>query len=76
LDTIVSEQADALLIAGDIFDTANPPASAQRQLYRFLRQARERSPQLDIVVIAGNHDSPGRLEAPAPLLEAHGTSVI
>mgnify|MGYP000023424663 FL=1 len=76
LDIIVAEQADALLIAGDIFDTANPSASAQKQLYRFLRQARERAPQLDIVVIAGNHDSPGRLEAPAPLLEAHGTSVI
>ena len=76
LDTIVSEEADALLIAGDIFDTANPSASAQKQLYRFLQQARVRSPQLDIVVIAGNHDSPGRLEAPGPLLEAHGTSVI
>ncbi len=69
LDTIVAEQADALLIAGDIFDTANPSAGAQKQLYRFLQQARARAPQLDIVVIAGNHDSPGRLEA-------HGTSVI
>ena len=76
LDTIVAEQADALLIAGDVFDTANPSASAQKQLYRFLQQARTRAPQLDIVVIAGNHDSPGRLEAPGPLLEAHGTSVI
>jgi exonuclease SbcD len=76
LDTIVAEQADALLIAGDIFDTANPAASAQKQLYRFLQQARARAPQLDLVIIAGNHDSPGRLEAPAPLLEAHGTSVI
>lgn len=76
LDTIVAEDADALLIAGDVFDTANPSAAAQKQLYRFLRQARERSPRLDIVIVAGNHDSPGRLEAPAPLLEAHGTSVI
>jgi DNA repair protein SbcD/Mre11 len=76
LDTIVSEQADALLVAGDVFDTANPPASAQKQLYRFLQQARQRAPQLDIVIIAGNHDSPGRLEAPAPLLEAHGTTVV
>ena len=76
LDTIVAEQADALLIAGDVFDTANPPASAQKQLYRFLQQARERAPRLDIVVIAGNHDSPARLEAPGPLLEAHGTAVI
>ena len=76
LDTIVAEQADALLIAGDIFDTANPSAASQKQWYRFLQQARVRSPKLDIVVIAGNHDSPGRLEAPAPLLEAHGTTVI
>jgi exonuclease SbcD len=76
LDTIVAEQADALLIAGDIFDNSNPSAASQRQLYRFLQQARARSPQLDIVIIAGNHDSPGRLEAPGPLLEAHGTRVV
>jgi len=76
LDTLVQEQVDALLIAGDIFDNSNPSAASQRQLYRFLQQARVRAPQLDIVVIAGNHDSPGRLEAPGPLLEAHGTVVI
>ncbi|HEX8477360.1 MAG TPA: exonuclease SbcCD subunit D C-terminal domain-containing protein [Telluria sp.] len=76
LDTLVREEIDALLIAGDIFDNSNPSAAAQRQLYRFLQQARARVPQLDIVVIAGNHDSPGRLEAPGPLLEAHGTVVI
>ena len=76
LDTIVAEQADALLIAGDVFDNSNPSAASQRQLYRFLREARARSPQLDIVIIAGNHDSPGRLEAPGPLLEAHGTRVV
>jgi exonuclease SbcD len=76
LDTLVHERVDALLIAGDIFDNSNPSAASQRQLYRFLQQARARAPQLDIVVIAGNHDSPGRLEAPGPLLEAHGTVVI
>jgi exonuclease SbcD len=76
LDTIVAEEADALLIAGDVFDNSNPSAASQRQLYRFLQQARARAPQLDIVVIAGNHDSPGRLEAPGPLLEAHGTRVV
>ncbi|MGF6273006.1 exonuclease SbcD [Massilia sp. UYP11] len=75
-DTLVEERIDVLLIAGDIFDTANPSSSAQRQLYRFLQQARTRTPQLQVVVIAGNHDSPGRLEAPAPLLEAHGTIVV
>lgn len=75
-DTLVDERVDVLLIAGDIFDTANPSSVAQRQLYRFLQQARARLPQLQVVVIAGNHDSPGRLEAPTPLLEAHGTIVV
>ncbi|NHZ44331.1 exonuclease SbcCD subunit D C-terminal domain-containing protein [Massilia aquatica] len=76
LDTIVLECPDALLVAGDVFDTANPSAASQKQLYRFLQQARRRAPSLDIVIIAGNHDSPGRLEAPAPLLEAYGTTVV
>jgi DNA repair protein SbcD/Mre11 len=76
VETIVSEQVDVLLVAGDVFDNANPSAQSQRQLYRFLQQARARAPQLQIVVIAGNHDSPGRLEAPTPLLEVHGTAVV
>jgi exonuclease SbcD len=76
LDTVVSERADALLIAGDIFDNANPSSASQKQLYRFLQRAKERVPHLNLIVIAGNHDSPGRLEAPGPLLEAHGTRVV
>jgi exonuclease SbcD len=76
VETLVAEDIDVLLIAGDIFDNANPSAAAHRQLYRFLQQARSRLPQLQVVVIAGNHDSPGRLEAPTPLLEAHGTIVV
>lgn len=76
LDRIVSESADALLIAGDVFDNVNPSAASQRQLYRFLQQARERAPQLELVIIAGNHDSPGRLEAPVPLLEAQGVRIV
>ncbi|RYE93297.1 MAG: exonuclease subunit SbcD, partial [Oxalobacteraceae bacterium] len=42
LDTLVAEDIDALLIAGDIFDNANPSAASQRQLYHFLQQARAR----------------------------------
>ena len=76
VDTLDEERIDVLLIAGDIFDNTNPSSAAQRQLYRFLQQARSRVPHLQVVVIAGNHDSPGRLEAPTPLLEAHGTIVV
>lgn len=76
VETLAAESIDVLLIAGDIFDNANPSAAAHRQLYRFLQQAKARVPHLQVVVIAGNHDSPGRLEAPTPLLEAHGTVVV
>lgn len=69
LEVLVEQQADALLIAGDVFDTANPPALAQQQLYRFLTEARARLPHLNTVLIAGNHDSPARLEAPKPFLQ-------
>lgn len=74
--TLEQQQADALLIAGDVFDNANPSASSQKQFYRFLQQARVRLPELNIVIIAGNHDSPGRLEAPGPLLNGMDISVI
>lgn len=76
LDTLVEEGADALLIAGDVFDNANPSAAAQGQLYRFLTRARQRVPHLQIVLTAGNHDSPGRLEAPAPFLALFDAAVV
>ena len=69
-------QPDALLVAGDIFDHANPSGRSQKQFYRFLAETRQRCPKLDIVVIAGNHDSAGRLEAPESLLSAFGVNVV
>lgn len=76
LATLSAEQVDGLLISGDIFDNANPSAASQKQLYRFLQQAKQRVPHLNIIIIAGNHDSPGRMEAPAPLLESLDATVI
>ena len=76
LDRLVAERVDALLIAGDVFDSANPPPSALRAWYDFLTSARTRCPQLDIVVIGGNHDSASRLDAPAGVLKSLGIHVI
>lgn len=67
---------DALIIAGDIFETANPPAAAWYTWYHFLAEARRRHPTVDIVVIGGNHDSAPRLDAPQPVLQALGVSVL
>ena len=71
LGVLCQQQPDALLIAGDIFDTANPPAAAEQMLYDFFAEATRRLPGLQIVAIAGNHDSAPRLEAPAALLKPH-----
>ena len=76
LDTLQERRADALLIAGDLFDSANPPATAQAMLYRFLVEAGRRQPSLQTVMIAGNHDSPARLEAPSPILGALRVHVV
>ncbi|MDR3095247.1 MAG: exonuclease SbcCD subunit D C-terminal domain-containing protein [Bacteroidales bacterium] len=66
---------DVLLIAGDVFDSQNPSADSQKMFYRFLKEATTAYPTLQIVVIAGNHDSAGRLEAPNPLLEEMNITV-
>jgi exonuclease SbcD len=68
LDVVRQRRPDALLLSGDIFDSPNPPASAERQLYDFLTAATTAVDSLQVVITAGNHDSGGRLEAPAELL--------
>jgi exonuclease SbcD len=76
LDELHNKQADALIVAGDIFDSANPSSAAQSQLYDFLVKAKTRLPSLDIVLIGGNHDSASRLDAPSPILNALGVIVV
>ncbi|PRY72225.1 exonuclease SbcCD subunit D [Halomonas ventosae] len=76
LDTLVARQADALLVAGDIFDVVNPSLAAQALLYDFIVSAHERLPGLDIVLIAGNHDSGNRIELPAPLMRRLNTHAL
>lgn len=76
LAMLEAERVDALLVAGDIFDTANPSAEAQRTWYGFVAEARCRLPRLQVVVVAGNHDSPARLDAPGALFRALGVHVV
>jgi len=76
LGVLEEEAADALLIAGDLFHSANPTAAALALYYRFLVEAKRRLPRLDILIVAGNHDSPARLEAVRPLLHPLGIRVV
>lgn len=65
------EKVDAVLIAGDLFDTFNPPADAVDLFYRTLKQLAGNGSR-PVIAIAGNHDSPDRIEAPDPLARACG----
>ncbi|MBB3102383.1 exonuclease SbcCD subunit D C-terminal domain-containing protein [Azomonas macrocytogenes] len=76
LERLEEQRPDALLIAGDIFDTVNPPLKAQERLYDFIVSAHERLPRLQILMIAGNHDSGARIELPAPLMKRLNTHAI
>lgn len=76
LARLAERQPDVLLIAGDIFDTVNPPVKAQERLYDFIVNAHEQQPALTIVMIAGNHDSGSRIELPAPLMRRLRTHAL
>lgn len=74
LETLKEQDVDALLIAGDIFDSANPPAPVWRAWYRLLADVRQLNVQ--VIVTGGNHDSAARLEAPRPLLDALNIKMV
>jgi exonuclease SbcD len=74
-ETIRENKIDALLVAGDVFDTSAPSNRAQQLYYRFLCQVAASSCR-HVIVIAGNHDSPSFLNAPRELLKALNVHVV
>ena len=74
-DAIESLQADVLIVAGDIFDTATPSNRAQQLYYDFLKAAGQ-SRLRHIVIVGGNHDSPTFLDAPRELLKVFDIHVV
>ena len=66
-----AEVVDAVLIAGDLFDTFNPPNEALELFYRTVHRLSNNGARA-VVAIAGNHDSPDRVEAPDPLARECG----
>jgi exonuclease SbcD len=74
-ETIQQNQIDALLVAGDVFDTSTPSNRAQELYYRFLCRVAASSCR-HVVVVAGNHDSPSFLNAPKELLKALDVHVV
>lgn len=70
LSAAVQEQVDAMILAGDIYDRAIPPAEAVEVLDRFLTDLLKAG--IVVLMISGNHDSPERLGFGESILEKQG----
>ncbi len=75
MEAIHQNNVDALLVAGDVFDTSTPSHRSQELYYHFLCQVAASSCR-HVVVVAGNHDSPSFLDAPKALLKALDVHVV
>ena len=60
---VESEKIDIILIAGDLFDTFSPSNESMEMLYTFCMRLTHNAKRL-VIAIAGNHDSPERVELP------------
>lgn len=74
-DVVSEEQIDLILLAGDVYDTVNPPAAAERLFYDSAARLCEGGKR-QLAVIAGNHDQPERISAAWPLAARHGIHLI
>lgn len=74
-ETIEREEIDLLCVAGDVFDTTTPSNRSQNLYFNFLQQVVTAGCR-EVVIIAGNHDSPTLLEAPGKILKSLHVHVV
>ena len=72
---LVSENYDALILTGDIYDRAVPSPEAVEVFDDFLTNLHKKAPKLSIFVISGNHDSAKRLSFAAKLLATNNIHI-
>lgn len=70
-ELVETSTADMVIVAGDVFDSSNPPAAAEQLFYQALDRLADGGRRA-VVVIAGNHDHPERLAAAADLARRYG----
>ncbi|MDQ0192643.1 exonuclease SbcCD subunit D [Paenibacillus wynnii] len=68
------QQVDIILMAGDVYDSVNPPAAAEQLFYD--AAARLTAGGRPLVVIAGNHDQPERVSSVSPLVLRQGITLV
>jgi len=74
LTQVKKHDVDAIIVAGDIFDTATPPSYARQMYFNFISEIQPLDCQL--VILAGNHDSVSMLAESKELLSALSTRVV
>lgn len=72
--TAADQQVDAIIVAGDIFDTGSPPSYARELYNRFVVELQQTG--CELIVLAGNHDSVATLNESRELLACLNTRVI
>jgi len=72
---IENQKAETLVIAGDIFDTANPPTEARTQYNQFLASLL-RTCCRNVIIVGGNHDSGALLDSEKEILKALNIHVV
>lgn len=75
IDIVKDNNIDLVIIAGDIYDSSNPPARAEKMFYDTLKKL-SRDGERMTLVISGNHDNPDRLVAAGPLARDHGIVMV
>jgi exonuclease SbcD len=75
VDIVEKEKVDVVLMAGDAFDTVNPPAAAEQLFYESLSRLSDKGKR-PVAVISGNHDSPDRLAAAMPLAKEQNITLL
>ena len=74
-DLVEESEVDLILLAGDVYDSYNPPAKAENLFYETLKRLSKNGERM-IIIIAGNHDNPERLVAASPLAREHGIVML
>lgn len=72
---VENNNIDLIIIAGDVYDSANPPARAEKMFYDTLKKLSYNGERITLI-IAGNHDNPERLVAAGPLARDHGIVMV
>lgn len=74
VDIAVDESVDVVIVAGDLFDTASPTPTAEKIVFRAVRDLAATG--AEVVIIAGNHDNPHRWKAVRQLVDGGNVHIV